>query len=220
LQLLIERPHHRIKNNLQMVSGLLQLEADAAVVDASKEFLRTAITRNPGDCPGAQPIERRDARESGCAYLDYNDHSHTRDLDQGASGTPEMTVEVEHLWLGADQAVPLALIVNELVSNSFLHGRPPAAEGLRVRIECRQQDGHVQLIVADNGGGFTDGKDWRECEGQGMNIVAQLAQVNLRGHLQSIHATTALVPNCGLRLWRTDRVPPRHAPVPLAVTRA
>jgi len=60
---------------------------------------------------------------------------------RGASGTPEMTVEVEHLWLGADQAVPLALIVNELVSNSFLHGRPPAAEGLRVRIECRNKMG-------------------------------------------------------------------------------
>ena len=45
----------------------------------------------------------------------------------------------------------------------------------------------MQLVVADNGGGFDDGKDWREFEGQGMNIVAQLAQVNLRGDLQ-IHS--------------------------------
>ncbi len=39
-------------------------------------------------------------------------------------------------------------------------------------------------MVADNGGGFASGKDWREGEGQGMSIVAQLAQVNLRGQLQ------------------------------------
>ena len=45
LQLLIEEAHHRIKNNLQMISGLLQLEADKAQVDSSREFLRTAITR-------------------------------------------------------------------------------------------------------------------------------------------------------------------------------
>jgi two-component sensor histidine kinase len=39
-------------------------------------------------------------------------------------------------------------------------------------------------VVSDNGGGLEDDKDWREFEGQGMNIVAQLAQVNLRGDLQ------------------------------------
>ena len=95
-----------------------------------------------------------------------------------------VTIEVEHLWLGADQAVPLALIVNELVSNTFLHGHPPTGQPLRAQIQCRQQDSHVQLVVADNGGGLDGGKDWREFEGQGMNIVAQLAQVNLRGDLQ------------------------------------
>jgi two-component sensor histidine kinase len=105
----------------------------------------------------------------------------------GTSGAPEVTVEVEHLWLGADQAVPLALIVNELVSNSFLHGQPAEGQPLRVRIQCRQQDGHAQLVVTDNGGGLDDGKDWREFEGQGLNIVSQLAQVNLRGDLQ-IHS--------------------------------
>jgi two-component sensor histidine kinase len=55
---------------------------------------------------------------------------------------------------------------------------------LRTTIQCRQQDGHVELVAADNGGGFVDGKDWRDCEGQGMSIVNQLAQVNLRGQLK------------------------------------
>jgi two-component sensor histidine kinase len=71
-----------------------------------------------------------------------------------------------------------------LLSNSFLHGQPPSGQALRTLVECREQEGHVQLVVADNGGGFRDGNDWRDLEGQGMNIVAQLAQVNLRGQLQ------------------------------------
>jgi two-component sensor histidine kinase len=102
----------------------------------------------------------------------------------GTHGTPDVMVDVDHVCLGSEQAVPLALIVNELISNTFVHGQSSQGQPLRARIQCRQQDSQIELVVTDNGGGFTDGKDWREHEGQGMSIVAQLAQVNLRGHLQ------------------------------------
>lgn len=187
LQLLIEEAHHRIKNNLQMISGLLQLEADTAQVGSTTEFLRTAITRIQAiaqvhNLLSEEMPEKVDVHTL-IATIVHTLVSSTR----GTNGMPEVTVDVEHLWLGADQAVPLALIVNELVSNSLLHGQPRTGYSLRTQIRCRQQDGHVQLVVADNGGGLDHGKDWRECEGQGMNIVAQLAQVNLRGDLQ-IHS--------------------------------
>lgn len=184
LQLLIEEAHHRIKNNLQMISGLLQLEADTAEAGSSREFLRTAITRIQAiaqvhNLLSEEMPEKVDAHALITTIIHTLVSSATR-----AKGMPEVTLEVDHVWLGADQAVPLALIVNELASNAFLHGRPPAGQALHVRIQCRQQDGHTELVVTDNGGGFTDGKDWRDREGQGMSIVAQLAQVNLRGHLQ------------------------------------
>jgi len=184
LQLLIEEAHHRIKNNLQMVSGLLQLEADTAEVGSSKEFLRTAITRIQAiaqvhNLLSEEMPEKVDAHALITTIVRTLVSSAARVKD-----APEVTVEVEHVWLGADQAVPLALIVNELLSNTFLHGRLVEGQALRARVECREQEGHVQLVVADNGGGLKDGKDWRDLEGQGMNIVAQLAQVNLRGQLQ------------------------------------
>jgi PAS domain S-box-containing protein len=184
LQLLIEEAHHRIKNNLQMVSGLLELEADAAQVDSSREFLRTAITRIQAIAQVHNLLsEEMPEKVDAHALITTIIHTLVSSAPR-VKGVPEVTAEVEHLWLGADQAVPLALIVNELVSNSFLHGLPPTGQALRATIQCRQQDGHVQLVVADNGGGFVAGKDWRDSEGQGMSIVAQLAQVNLRGQLQ------------------------------------
>ena len=184
LQLLIEEAHHRIKNNLQMISGLLQLEADTATVDSSRQFLRTAITRIQAIAQ-VHNLLSEEMPEKVDAHTLITTIIHTLvSSAPAARGSPEVTVDVEHLWLGADQAVPLALIVNELVSNSFLHGRVPVGHALHTRIQCREQEGRVLLIVEDNGGGFADGKDWRECEGQGMNIVAQLAQVNLRGRLQ------------------------------------
>ncbi|HXI83013.1 MAG TPA: GAF domain-containing protein [Verrucomicrobiae bacterium] len=187
LQLLIEEAHHRIKNNLQMISGLLQLEADTAQVGSTTEFLRTAITRIQAIAQ-VHNLLSEEMPEKVDVHRLITTIVHTLVSSKpGTNGVPEVTVDVEHLWLGADQAVPLALIVNELVSNSFLHGCPSAGQPLRAQIQCRQQSTHVLLVVSDNGGGFDDGKDWREFEGQGMNIVAQLAQVNLRGDLK-IHS--------------------------------
>ena len=187
LQLLIEEAHHRIKNNLQMISGLLQLEADTAQVGPTAEFLRTAITRIQAIAQVHNLLSEEMPEKVDIQTLIATIIHTLVSSASGTNGAPEVVVEVEHLWLGADQAVPLALIVNELVSNSFLHGCPSAGQPLRVQIQCRQQDDHMQLVVADNGGGFDNCKDWREFEGQGMNIVAQLAQVNLRGDLQ-IHS--------------------------------
>jgi PAS domain S-box-containing protein len=184
LQLLIEEAHHRIKNNLQMISGLLQLEADMAQVDSSKEFLQTAITRIQAIAQVHNLLSEEMPEKVDAHALITTIIQTLVSSAPAANGKPEVTVDVEHLWLGADQAVPLALIVSELVSNSFVHGQSPAGQRLRAEIQCRRQNAHIQLVVRDNGGGFPPGKDWREFEGQGMNIVAQLAQVNLRGHLQ------------------------------------
>ncbi len=184
LQLLIEEAQHRIKNNLQMVSGLLQLEAESAPIETSRGFLQTAITRIQAiaqvhNLLSEEMPEKVDVNTLITTIVHMLVSSAT-----GTHGTPDVTVDVDHVWLGSEQAVALALIVNELISNSFVHGRSPPGQPLRAQIQCRQQDGLIKLVVTDNGGGFADGKDWREREGQGMSIVAQLAQVNLRGQLQ------------------------------------
>jgi two-component sensor histidine kinase len=138
----------------------------------------------------------------------------------GTHGTPDVTVDVDHVWLGAEQAVPLALIVNELVSNTFVHGRSPQGQPLRARIQCRQQDGHIEMVVTDNGGGGAEGRDWRECEGQGMSIVAQLAQVNLRGHLRIDSHDGGVRAELRFEIVPHGTGPGAHVPSALAATRA
>ena len=92
-------------------------------------------------------------------------------------------LEIEHLRLSAEQAVPVSLIVNELVANALLHCQAPSEGKLEVRVQCRQEDRRARLTVSDNGGGLPPGFDPFKSEGHGMNIVAQLARVNLRGQL-------------------------------------
>jgi two-component sensor histidine kinase len=184
LQLLIEEAHHRIKNNLQMVSGLLQLEAESAPLESSRGFLQTAITRIQAIAQVHNLLSEEMPEKVDVNALITMIVRMLVSSAPGKHGTPDVTVDVDHVWLGAEQAVPVALIVNELVSNTFVHGQSPQGQPLRARIQCRQQDKQIDLVVTDNGGGFADGRDWRESEGQGMSIVAQLAQVNLRGHLR------------------------------------
>ncbi len=179
LQLLIEEAHHRIKNNLQMVSGLLQLELVASEGRAA-ERLRHAISEIQAiaqvhNLLSEEMPDQVDARVLIRVIIETLLDSTPTD------GTPpEVELELGHLWLDAEQAVPLALIVNELVANALLHGHPPEGEPLRLRVQCAQQDQSVCLTVYDNGGGYPENIT---SSGQGMNIVRQLGQVNLRGEL-------------------------------------
>ena len=138
LQLLIEEAHHRIKNNLQMVSGLLQLEAESAPVESSKGFLQTAITRIQAIAQVHNLLSEEMPEKVDVNALITTIVHMLVSSAPGTHGTPDVTVDVEHVWLGAEQAVPLALIVNELVSNTFVHGRSPQGQPLRARIQCRQ----------------------------------------------------------------------------------
>jgi two-component sensor histidine kinase len=183
LQLLIEEAHHRIKNNLQMVSGLLQLDAETLPGGASAQFLRTAVARIQAiaqvhELLSEEMPEKVDVRTLMGTLVN------TLISSASATPAPTMTVDVEPLWLNAEQAVPLALIVNELLFNALAHGRAPDGQSLRVRIQCHEQNGEVELLVSDNGGGFRD-ENWEQNGGHGMSIVAQLAQVNLRGRFRA-----------------------------------
>jgi PAS domain S-box-containing protein len=161
LALLIEEAHHRIKNNLQMITGLLQLDTG----EMPSSALRAAIAR-------IQTIAQVHSLLSSEMPEKVDTHSLLSTVVQMltgaeplAAGSPDVQLEVEHLWLNADQAVALALIVNELASNSLEHGRPPAGQPLRVRVHCRQMGQEICVVVSDNGGN-------------------QLAQINLRGSLE------------------------------------
>jgi two-component sensor histidine kinase len=179
LELLIEEAHHRIKNNLQMVSGLLQLEL-AASEGRAAERLRHAISQIKAisqvhNLLSEEMPDRVDTRVLIRVVMETLVNSMT-----AHETLPEVELELGALWLDADQAVPLALIVNELASNALLHGHPPEDEPLRLSLQCIQQDCYVCLTVRDNGGGYPE---TITSSGQGMNIVRQLGQVNLRGEL-------------------------------------
>lgn len=182
LELLMDEAHHRIKNNLQMVSGLLQLQAEVAEHGDAADHLRVANARIQSiaqvhDLLSQDMPEKVDARKLIRLIVETL-VSHTATDNQ-----PQVNLDLEQLWLSSEQAVALALIVNELVSNAVIHGRP-SKDRLRLNVSCRREGSLAQLLVADNGGGFQTAANAPAEPGQGLRIIAQLTQVNLRGTLK------------------------------------
>ena len=174
LELLIEEAHHRIKNNLQMVSGLLQLEAgnNAVISPAIARIQAIAkvhnlLSREMPDKVNARPLI-------------------TAILDSVISTTPTpplLRLDLAPVWLTPDHATALALIVNELVANATIHGHPRPDVGLQLQLHCRQTGDEVRLVVSDNGGGLPADIDLRHSTRQGMSIIRQLARTNLGGQI-------------------------------------
>jgi two-component sensor histidine kinase len=184
LELLMDEAHHRIKNNLQMVSGLLQLQAEVAETGSAVEHLRAANARIQSIAQ-VHDLLSQDMPEKVDAHKLLGLITATLvSTVAGGEDKPPVTLEVDQLWLSSEQAVALALIVNELVSNALLHARPPTGEKLLLRVTCRREGSTVRLTVHDNGGGFPQGRPDPATAGQGLRIIAQLAQVNLRGALE------------------------------------
>jgi two-component sensor histidine kinase len=149
--LLLKEVDHRIKNSLQIVSSLLYLQAKTAGAAASQ--FHDAAARVAAIAAVHQQLHKFD--DVGTVVLDR----YLIDLCQGitaASSSPDrarsLIVDADPLVISTDTAVPLALIVNELVTNAIVHARP-LREGGDVHVLLRTHPDNFSISVSDPGDG-------------------------------------------------------------------
>jgi len=176
---LLREIHHRVKNNLQVVSSLLSLQQQAAEHPLTKELLRE--TR--GRVQAMARIHEKLYQVRNVAEVDFGEYVRTvtRELLQ-SYGIRNVRVDVtaDDLPLHVDTAIPCGLIINELVTNALKHGFKGRSQGT-IRVElATQQSGIVSLLVADDGVGFAQAVDYRTARTMGMVIVRSLV-AQLRG---------------------------------------
>ncbi|HZE92576.1 MAG TPA: histidine kinase dimerization/phosphoacceptor domain -containing protein, partial [Rhizobacter sp.] len=122
-EILLQEIHHRVKNNLQVISSLLQLQAGYAEDDAA----RKVFEESQGRIKSMALVHEKLYQTHDLAHIDFGDY--LRDLVSGLAGSyathaAQVAVEVQatSVLLDVDRAIPCGLIVNELVSNCFKHG--------------------------------------------------------------------------------------------------
>ena len=176
-EILLKEVHHRVKNNLQIVSSLLELQSDA-LDDATL----LAQFRDSQDRIRSMALVHETLYQSQeLARLDLARYIHTlsAQLVQSYNIDPQrisVRIQVDPIVLDMDQAIPCGLILNELLSNAFKYAFPQNRTGevyVELQADTAQQ---AALVVRDNGIGFPDEIDFRHTESLGLQLVAMLTE--------------------------------------------
>jgi PAS domain S-box-containing protein len=174
---LLKEVHHRVKNNLQVISSLLRLQGD---------LLKDSAAGNP-----FRDSERRvvcmarihDLLSTGHSMdqIDFADYLRTLIDDllasfQGLGPPVSARLNTAHVLLRVDQAIPCGLILNELVTNALKYAYPSGSGGEIFVDLTENAAGFVTLSVADQGVGLPAGLDWENSNSMGLPIVDLLTR--------------------------------------------
>jgi len=182
---LLKEVHHRVKNNLQIIVSLLNLQSekivDKTVLDAFEEIRNRIFTM-------ALLHEKLYMSES-FAEVQFKDYitALCREL-LGSSGAEErvgLDFDLDDIRLGIDAAVPCGLIVNEIVTNAVKHAFPSGRKGKIAVTFRRDGAGRNELTVKDDGIGLPPGVEAKKTRSLGLTIIRILSQ-QIEGELEII----------------------------------
>jgi len=181
---LLKEIHHRVKNNLQVISSLLSLQSDnLADADARRLFL------DARDRVRSMALVHEKFYEShNLARIELGEYLHSlmKDLlraHTGLASTVRFRIEQERVFLPVDLAIPCGLIVNELATNALKHAFHGRADG-EIAIDLRLlDDQRIRIVIGDDGCGLPRGLDWGKSDTLGLRLVRMLTE-QLNGTLE------------------------------------
>jgi len=175
-ELLLKEIHHRVKNNLQIITSLISLQC-------------TGIS-NPGEIERAQRLEWR-IRSMALIHEQLYGAGNFASIDMaeyiknlsgrlassfsGSAGKVQLVIDASPTPMGIDKAVPCGLLVNELITNAYKHVFNTNGEG-RLDISLHWDAGLVTLMVRDNGPCFPEGFDFGNSNTLGGQLIIELTR--------------------------------------------
>ncbi|MEA2570404.1 MAG: hypothetical protein QOI24_2405 [Acidobacteriota bacterium] len=174
---LLKEIHHRVKNNLQVTSSLLRLQA-AAIGD---DRVRAMFEETENRIRSMALVHEKLYQSTNLSRIDFGDYIRTLGelLFRSSAINPDnVTLEVGGavVFLSIEIAVPCGLIVNELLSNALKHAFPDDRPGV-IRVHLRVEvDGTIGVSVRDDGVGLPAALDVERTETLGLRLVAGLVQ--------------------------------------------
>lgn len=168
--ILLREINHRVKNSLQLVSGLLNLQVATVDSEVARHHLRDAAHR----IGAVARVHHRLYQTDRFHTIDFAVFLRElcADLAKATGGAiAEMRVDTDAIEIPNDQATPLGLVANELITNAIKHG---GATQPRVHVTLERGVDHFTLTVADEGPGLPEGFDPRQSRSLGMRIVTAL----------------------------------------------
>ncbi|MBU2550574.1 MAG: PAS domain S-box protein [Proteobacteria bacterium] len=184
-EVLLSEVHHRVKNNMQVISSLINLQARGVKDNGVAEAL--TVVRNR--VTSMALVHEALYRSESLADLDLGEYLSrmTNALSQShliGGRAPRLTVQVEPgLKIGIDKALPCGLILNELVSNALKYAFPEEQTGeIAIRAGAHDLE-QVRLEIGDDGVGLPEGVELNHPNTLGLSLVNDLVRLQLKGSI-------------------------------------
>jgi len=185
-EVLLKEIHHRVKNNLQIISSLLKLQSSYIKDEQGLTMFKDSQNR----IRSMALIHEKLYQSQDLSRIDFAEY--IRDLTltllrsyKANAQEIKLKTQVNNIWLNVDTAIPCGLIINELISNCLKHAFPSSSNKdneICIKIDS-SPDHQFTLVVSDNGIGLPPELDFQNTESLGLELVCSLAE-QLEGNIE------------------------------------
>lgn len=193
-EVLLKEVHHRVKNNLQVISSILNLQSSYVRDRKTLELLRESQNR----IKSMAFIHESLYQTKDFSNINFSEYVHniSKNLVHSYSGpdnVPELHLETGSIFLNLDTAIPCGLVINELLSNALKYAFPNGRKG-NITVQLEQNDGAIRITIADDGVGLPEDVDYRNTESLGLQLVVTLVeQINGKIRLENKKGTKFVI---------------------------
>lgn len=172
--MLLKEVHHRVKNNLQVLSSLISLQINNLTGDQDSEAFYIMQNRVHSIALVHERVYHSD-NLSAVGMKEYITELvlHIDSSYAGSGKKPQLCIDIEDITLGVDKSIPLGLLLNELVGNAYKHAFRVGVLG-KLGVSMSSPEGTYTVAVEDNGPGVPDGFNSAAPETMGMQLIKAL----------------------------------------------
>jgi len=180
---LLQEIHHRVKNNMNVISSLLALSEHAT----QNEEVKRALQESQGRVHAMSTVHESLHNSRNLAEIDLQSYlgKLSTSLLQTYSvhpGKVQLKISGDEVRVNINKASPLGLTINELISNALKYAFPGERKG-EIQITTRQQEDRLVLVIQDNGVGLPQDFDWKTANSLGLRLVRSLIENQLNGSI-------------------------------------
>ncbi len=184
-EILLREVHHRVKNNMQIISSILRMQSRN--IDDPK--LKDVLQESQNRIHSMALIHENLYNNKSLANINFSSYikSLTNNIARSYTSHQANVIfdyQIDDAYLPMDIAIPCGLIINELISNSFKYAFKDKSDGIISIHFTNQKDDEYKLVVSDNGIGISDTFDITKTKSLGMKILHKLVQ-QIEGTLKS-----------------------------------
>ena len=183
-EVLLNEIHHLVKNNFEIISSLLDMTSMHTEKKEVQDLLLNSRNRIHSMAMIHSQLYQSDRFDRIDMVKHINELSEHLLFVYGSKRKVTLTIEPSEVYLSVNQAIPCALIINELITNSLKHAFRDKTKG-KIQISINHSDNNTVLLrVADDGDGSSGGMDLKDADGLGLEMVKHLVVGQLKGEIR------------------------------------